>query len=119
MTEATYAGAFDYVVIGGGTAGLVVATRLAELEDISVCVLEAGEDVTSTPEASIPGQSPRHSPRGGVVGTRTYGNIGLASKLWEKETNWKFSTVAQKYSEGKVIEAHRYVGKELCMNASR
>ena len=34
--------AFDYVVIGGGTAGLTVATRLAENASISVAVIEAG-----------------------------------------------------------------------------
>ena len=33
---------FDYVVIGGGTAGLTVATRLAEKAGISVAVIEAG-----------------------------------------------------------------------------
>jgi choline oxidase len=33
---------FDFVVIGGGTAGAVVAVRLAEDGDTTVCVLEAG-----------------------------------------------------------------------------
>ena len=33
---------FDYVIIGGGTAGLVMATRLAEDSSISVAVVEAG-----------------------------------------------------------------------------
>ena len=33
---------FDYVVIGGGTAGLAIATRLAENASISVAVIEAG-----------------------------------------------------------------------------
>ena len=34
--------AFDYVVVGGGSAGAVVAARLAENPEISVCLLEAG-----------------------------------------------------------------------------
>ncbi|RDW59156.1 hypothetical protein BP5796_12080 [Coleophoma crateriformis] len=34
---------YDYVVIGGGTAGLALATRLAENESISVAVIEAGD----------------------------------------------------------------------------
>ncbi|MCJ1390735.1 hypothetical protein MMC18_003596 [Xylographa bjoerkii] len=33
---------FDYVIIGGGLAGLTVAKRLAENPDISVAVIEAG-----------------------------------------------------------------------------
>lgn len=35
-------GTFDYVVIGGGTAGLTLAARLAEDPDVSVAVIEAG-----------------------------------------------------------------------------
>jgi len=34
--------AFDYVVVGGGSAGAIVAARLAEDPEVSVCLLEAG-----------------------------------------------------------------------------
>ena len=33
---------FDYIVVGGGTAGLTIATRLAEKQGGSVAVIEAG-----------------------------------------------------------------------------
>lgn len=33
---------FDYVVVGGGTAGLTIAARLAEDQDVTVAVVEGG-----------------------------------------------------------------------------
>lgn len=33
---------FDYVVVGGGTAGLTLASRLAEGSSLSIAVIEAG-----------------------------------------------------------------------------
>jgi choline dehydrogenase-like flavoprotein len=35
---------YDYVVVGGGTAGLAVAARLTENPDVKVAVLEAGSN---------------------------------------------------------------------------
>ena len=40
---------FDYVVVGGGTAGCVVAARLAEDPEVSVCLIEAGEAFEDDP----------------------------------------------------------------------
>ncbi|KAJ7038815.1 alcohol oxidase [Mycena alexandri] len=47
---------FDYVLIGGGTAGLALGARLAEDKGVSVCVLEAGKDHSGTEDVKIPGK---------------------------------------------------------------
>jgi choline dehydrogenase-like flavoprotein len=65
---------YDYIIIGGGTAGLVLANRLSEDEDVTVAVLEAGGDATSDPRSFIP-----------ALWTNTFGT----------ELDWNFSTTPQ------------------------
>ncbi|KAJ7468271.1 alcohol oxidase [Mycena galericulata] len=82
---------FDYVVIGGGTAGLVVASRLVEDPLIRVCVLEAGSDVSEELDIKVP---------------------GFGYKNYEKpDMNWGFGTEAQRHAAGRVIPLPR--GKAL------
>ncbi|KAF2736019.1 putative choline dehydrogenase [Polyplosphaeria fusca] len=48
--------AFDYLVIGGGTAGLVIASRLSALPAITVGVVEAGPASYHDPLVTVPGR---------------------------------------------------------------
>jgi choline dehydrogenase-like flavoprotein len=45
---------YDYIVCGGGTAGLVVAARLTENPNITVGVIEAGKNRLDDPLVDIP-----------------------------------------------------------------
>jgi choline dehydrogenase-like flavoprotein len=49
---------FDYVVVGGGTSGLVVASRLTEDEKLRVLVLEAGANRLDDPKITIQALAP-------------------------------------------------------------
>lgn len=66
---------FDYIVVGGGTAGLTVAARLTEDTKIRVGVIEAGSARLDDANILIPGMS--------------------ASILNNADYDWAFTTTPQ------------------------
>ena len=66
---------YDFVIIGGGTAGLAVAARLTENPDVTVGVVEAGKDKRGDMLVDTPGMFT------GMLGNPDY--------------DWNFKTTAQ------------------------
>ena len=52
---------FDFVIVGGGTAGLALAAKITEDPELTVGVLEAGQNRIVDPNILVPGRKPRKS----------------------------------------------------------
>ncbi|CAI6087284.1 unnamed protein product [Clonostachys chloroleuca] len=81
---------YDYIIVGGGTAGLTVAARLTEDPAISVLVLEAGDNHRDDPLINTPG-----------LMAGTYGN---------PKYDWGFRSVPQKELNNRIIAQPRGKG---------
>ncbi|KAH8100200.1 alcohol oxidase [Cristinia sonorae] len=80
----------DCLVVGGGTAGLVVAARLTEDPSVTVGVLEAGGYHKDEPKVRIPGL--------------------MGAALTDPNLDWGFLTEPQKYLGGRPIYQPRGKG---------
>ena len=70
---------FDYIIIGGGSAGCVLANRLSEDPKVQVCLLESG------PKESLIAQTP----------------LMLATAMADPQRNWNRQTVPQPHLNGR------------------
>jgi choline dehydrogenase-like flavoprotein len=81
---------FDYVIVGAGSAGAIVASRLSEDPSVSVCVLEAG-GYDWNPFIHIP--------------------AGFMKTFYDSSVNWKYDMEPSEWTGGRRIYAPR--GKTL------
>ncbi|CAO1605796.1 hypothetical protein XANCAGTX0491_009302 [Xanthoria calcicola] len=82
---------FDFLIAGGGTAGLVLANRLTEIPTVSVGVIEAGEDLTNDTKVLTP--------------------LYMFDMPGDLEYDWNFSSEPQEALEGLRVLQNR--GKML------
>lgn len=82
--------AYDYVIVGAGSAGCVLANRLTEDEKVTVLVLEAGGRATGVFK-DMPIAFPRY--------------------VLRRDLNWNFQSAPEPYLGGRIIEVPR--GKVL------
>lgn len=72
---------YDYVIVGGGSAGCVLAARLSEDQDVTVCLLEAGPADTS-PNIHVPAG---------------------AAKLFRTQVDWDYDSHGEPFCAGRRI----------------
>ena len=85
---------FDYLIAGGGTAGLTLAARLTENPKIIVGVIEAGQDRSTDPKVLTP---------------------GLFTSLWgDPDYDWIFTTTPQ-VCTSKLLFAARVLSSRPCI----
>jgi choline dehydrogenase len=82
MSAGPSADVFDYVIVGAGAAGSVLANRLSEDPAVTVCVLEAGPP-DSNPWIHIP--------------------AGFTKTLFDPSCTWQFKTEPTEMTAGRAI----------------
>ncbi|MFT3732945.1 MAG: choline dehydrogenase [Hyphomicrobium sp.] len=80
---------FDYIIVGAGAAGCVLAARLSEEPDVRVLLLEAG---------------------GSTRGWQTRMPAALAYPMQNPKLNWGYTTLPQKHLNGRAIHWPRGKG---------
>jgi choline dehydrogenase len=76
---------FDYVIVGAGTAGLVIANRLSQNPKISIAVIEPGNDVRDYPGVN---------------------NVDEAGINFNASIDWAYNSTAQPQLGGRILPWH-------------
>ncbi|POR32010.1 Glucose oxidase [Tolypocladium paradoxum] len=78
-----HAASFDYIIVGAGTSGLVLANRLSQDPSVTVAVIDPGADQRGNPKVRNPAAS---------------------TQLTKSPLNWAYQSVPQANAGGRIIE---------------
>ncbi|KAK8038381.1 glucose-methanol-choline oxidoreductase [Apiospora phragmitis] len=111
----------DYIVVGGGTAGLTVASRLSEDEHVQVLVVEAGPAHDDDPLAALQGRSINQA-RGRGLGGSSSMNFMMwlhpsraSMDAWEKLGNpgWGYDGLAPYFKKSCTVHPPSASAKQI------
>lgn len=88
---------FDYIVVGGGLAGLTVANRLSADNSTSVLVIEAGNDDRTDDRVS---------------------SLDAYGQAFGSDLDWAFQTTTQVGGKAKVVRGGRTLGGSTSINGA-
>ncbi|OGE56102.1 hypothetical protein PENARI_c003G05485 [Penicillium arizonense] len=88
---------YDFVIVGGGTSGLVVANRLSEMKGYTVAVIEAGDS---------------------VFGNANVTDVTGYGRSFGTKIDWAYLTENQTYAGGKqqIMRAGKAIGGTSAIN---
>ncbi|KAJ5152788.1 uncharacterized protein N7482_009266 [Penicillium canariense] len=88
---------YDFVIVGGGTSGLVLANRLSEKKGVTVAVIEAGDSVFNNHNVT---------------------NVAGYGRAFGSHIDWAYQTEEQQYAGGskQIMRAGKAIGGTSTIN---
>lgn len=97
-TTANYSSDYDYIIVGGGTAGLTVANRLSEDPSVSILVIEPGQAEFDNPDVT---------------------DISRLAYTYDSPIDWAYETTKQSFGgRRQIMRAGKALGGTSVMNGA-